>query len=130
MRDVEKELLPMADHFGLGILPYFPLASGLLTGKYKQDASIPEGTRFATSKGLADRYMTEANWNRVQKLEAFASERGHSILELAFSWLLSKPVVSSVIAGATKTGQVDQNVGAGDWRLSSDELASIDELLK
>jgi aryl-alcohol dehydrogenase-like predicted oxidoreductase len=128
--EVEQELIPMAEKFQVGILPYFPLASGLLTGKYKQDQAIPEGTRFAKSQGLADRYMTESNWKKVKALEAFAHGAGHTILELAFSWLLRKECVSSVIAGATKPEQVTANVEAASWKLSPQDISAVDEILK
>lgn len=128
-RDPEKELIPMCTHFGMSLLPYFPLASGLLTGKYVRGQAAPEGTRFSGSQGLADRYMTENNWNAVDKLTAFAEERGHTILDLAFGWLLSKPAVASVIAGATKPEQLEANAKAGEWRLSEEELAKIAEIL-
>jgi aryl-alcohol dehydrogenase-like predicted oxidoreductase len=127
-RDIERELLPAIDHHGLGLLPYFPLASGLLSGKYRHGAPLPEGARLTKTQGLADRYLTEANWLRVEKLRGFAEARGHSLLELAFSWLAANKHVSSVIAGATKPEQVEQNVAAIRWTLSADDLAEIDRL--
>ena len=126
-RDIERELLPAIESYGLGLLPYFPLASGLLTGKYKRNA-MPEGTRLAAIQGLAQRYLTEENWQKVERLEAFAVERGHSLLELAFAWLLARPLVASVIAGATTPEQVEQNVKAAEWELSPADLAEIDRL--
>jgi aryl-alcohol dehydrogenase-like predicted oxidoreductase len=128
-REVEQELIPMATQFNIGLLPYFPLASGLLTGKYKKGEPLPEGTRFSNSQGLADRYMTDANWNKVQALDTFAKDAGHSLLELAFCWLLRQPTVSSVIAGATKPEQVEGNVKAANWTLSEDEIAAVDRIL-
>lgn len=128
VRDVEKELVPATKAFGLGILPYFPLASGLLTGKYKRDV-MPEGARLTVTERLASRYINEKNWAIVDGLEAFASAHGHSLLELAFSWLASQPTVSSVIAGATKPEQVEQNVVAADWELSTDQLEEIRGIL-
>ena len=113
----------------MGLLPFFPLASGLLTGKYKRDAPPPKGTRLATTQRLADRYMTEANWRKVEGLEDFAKRHGRSLLELAFSWLAAKPYVSSVIAGATKPEQLEQNVKAVEWALTAEDLAEIDRLL-
>jgi len=129
VRDPEKELIPMAQKFGLGLLPYFPLASGLLTGKYKQGEPFPEGARLTTSQGMADRYMTEKNWAIVQGLTAFSEERGHTLLELAFSWLVAQPTVSSVIAGATKPEQIEKNATAADWNLSAEELAAVGKIL-
>ena len=128
VRDVEKELIPATQAYGLGVLPYFPLASGLLTGKYKRDV-MPEGARLTTTPRLADRYMNEKNWTIVEGLEEYAMERGHSLLELAFSWLASQPTVSSVIAGATKPEQVEQNVIAADWELSQEELSDVEKIL-
>ena len=127
-RDIEAEKLPAAVAYGMGVLPYFPLASGLLTGKYKRAAAPAPGTRFGTVQRLADRYQTQTNWELVEQLEAFAAKRGHTLLELAFSWLLAQPVVASVIAGATKPEQVAANVQAASWRLSAEELAAVDAL--
>ena len=127
MRDIERELLPAMEAHGLGLLPYFPLASGLLSGKYKRGA-LPEGARLAAVQGLAQRYLTEENWQKVEKLEPFAKERGHSLLDLAFAWLLARPQVASVIAGATTPGQVEQNIAAAGWELSPADMAEIDRL--
>jgi aryl-alcohol dehydrogenase-like predicted oxidoreductase len=127
VRDIERDIVPVAQEYGLGILPFFPLASGLLTGKYRRDA-MPEGARLTTTQRLADRYMTEANWGKVERLDAFCRERGRTMLELAFSWLASRPAVSSVIAGATKPEQLEANVRAADWALTADDLAEIDRM--
>lgn len=128
VRDVEKELIPATQAFGLGVLPYFPLACGMLTGKYKRDV-MPEGARLTTTQRLADKYMTEQNWSIVESLETFVAERGHTMLELSFSWLAAQPSVSSVIAGATKPEQVEQNFTAANWELSADDLAEISRIL-
>jgi aryl-alcohol dehydrogenase-like predicted oxidoreductase len=128
VRAVERELVPAMQAYGLGLLPYFPLASGLLTGKYRRDAALPENTRFTMMKGLADRYLTERNWSVVERLEKFCAERGRSLLELAFSWLAARPTVASVIAGATRPEQLEANVRAAGWRLGADDLAEIDRL--
>jgi aryl-alcohol dehydrogenase-like predicted oxidoreductase len=130
VREIEKDLLPAAQEYKLGLLPFFPLASGLLTGKYKRGTAAPEDTRFAKLPALRDRYVTPRNEDIVEKLQAFAQARGHSLLELAFSWLASRPQVSSVIAGATRVEQVEQNVKAIDWALSADDLAEIDKITK
>jgi aryl-alcohol dehydrogenase-like predicted oxidoreductase len=127
-RDVEAELVPAMLACGLGLLPYFPLAGGLLTGKYKRQAPLPQGTRFARMEGLANRYLTAANWTGVESLEGFCARRGHSLLELAFSWLAARRPVASVIAGATRPEQVEQNVRAVSWELTPDDLAEIDRL--
>lgn len=130
VRDAEDSLLPAARRYGMGLLPYFPLASGLLTGKYRRNAPMPEGARLTKTQRLADRYMTERNWMVSEKLFDFTETRGHTMLELAFSWLLAQSPVSSVIAGATKPEQLEQNVIAGKWKLSDDDLAEIDSITK
>jgi len=128
VRDIEKDLLPAAQEYDLGLLPFFPLASGLLTGKYKRGQAAPEQTRFATTPRLRDRYITPRNEDIVEKLEAFAAAHGHTMLELAFSWLAQRPQVASVIAGATRPEQIEQNVKAIAWKLSADEMAEIDRI--
>ena len=128
-RRVEAEVVPAARQYGLSILPYFPLASGFLTGKYRQGEAKPEGTRLAASP-MADRLLTDKNFETLGRLEAFARERDHSTLDLAIGWLASKPYVGSVIAGATKPEQLEQNVRAGEWRLNADEMAEVDAITK
>jgi aryl-alcohol dehydrogenase-like predicted oxidoreductase len=130
VRKLEAELKPAVAAFGLGILPYFPLASGLLTGKFKKDAPMPEGTRLTAAKGMGyfDHFLTDAALDKAARLEDFAKASGHSLLELAFSWLLASPEVPSVIAGATKPEQVAANVKAADWTLTADDLAEIDKI--
>src|SRR3979411_2814703 len=125
---MEKDLLPAAREYQLGLLPFFPLASGLLTGKYKRGAAAPEDTRFAKAPALRDRYVTPRNEDIVEKLQAFAQARGHTLLELAFSWLGEGPQGARVIAGPTRVEQVEQNVKAIDWALSAEELAEIDQI--
>jgi aryl-alcohol dehydrogenase-like predicted oxidoreductase len=127
-RDIEAELVPAMQACGLGLLPYFPLAAGVLTGKYRREAAPPPGTRLARMQGLAERYLTPANWTMVERLEDFCARRGHNLLELAFSWLLARRPVASVIAGATRPEQVEQNVKAASWALTADDLAEIDRL--
>ena len=128
VRDAERELIPAMQRFGLGLLPYFPLASGLLTGKYRRNATLPAGTRLANTQRLADRYLTDKNWPVVEKLQDFCDRHGHSMVELAFSWLLSRPTVASVIAGATRPEQIAQNATAGSWRLGPEQLAELDAI--
>lgn len=128
-RDVEREVLPACEHFGLGFLPYFPLGSGLLSGKYSRGAPPPEGTRLAVWGARGQAAMSEANFDKVEALEAWARARGHTILELAFAWLLGHPVVSSVIAGATSPEQVRANAATADWRLSPEEVAEVGALV-
>jgi aryl-alcohol dehydrogenase-like predicted oxidoreductase len=127
-REVERELIPTAKSLGLGILPYFPLASGLLTGKYKRGAARPAGSRLEKNPRHAQEFINERNWRIVGELETFAARRDHTILELAFSWLLRDGVVASVIAGATTPEQVEQNVRAAGWTLSAEDLAEIDRI--
>jgi len=129
LREPERELIPAMEKYRLGLLPYFPLASGLLSGKYKR-GNMPEGARLTSMKRLGDRYLTEKNWEIVEKLDKFCAERGHTMLELAFSWLLAHPVVSSVIAGATKPEQIEQNAAAANWMLTPEDMAEIDRLTK
>ncbi|MGH7071559.1 MAG: aldo/keto reductase [Acetobacteraceae bacterium] len=128
VRRIEAELIPAITHFWLGLLPYFPLASGLLTGKYKRAAALPQGTRLANTERLQHRFLTDANWLKAEKLAEFAAARGHSLLELAFSWLLARPAAASVIAGATTPEQIEQNAKAGGWCLTPDDLGEIDRL--
>jgi aryl-alcohol dehydrogenase-like predicted oxidoreductase len=127
-REPEAELLPAARTLGFGLLPYFPLASGLLTGKYRRNVGLPAGTRLAQTQRLASRYLTERNWAMAEKLGDFVERRGRTMLELAFSWLLAQNPVASVIAGATRPEQLEQNVKAGAWALSAEELAEIDKI--
>ena len=127
-RDVESEVLPACEHFGLGFLPFFPLASGLLTGKYKRGVAPPEGTRLAAWGARGEAAMSDVNFDKVEALEAWAVERGHTILELAFAWLLRHEAVSSVIAGATSAEQVRTNAAAAGWRLTLEEVAEVSKL--
>lgn len=127
-RGAEAEVLPACRRFGLGMLPYFPLASGMLTGKYKRNQPPPAGTRLAAAG--ASRSLNDRNFDIVEKLDAFATARGHSLLDLAFGWLLSQPVTTSVIAGATKPEQVAANAAAADWRLSADEMREVGDIAR
>ena len=128
VRDPERELIPAMVAYGLGLLPYFPLASGLLTGKYKRNATPPEGTRLASMKKFTARFLTAENWRVMEHLAAFCAAGGHSLLELAFSWLAARPTVSSIIAGATSPAQVEHNVRAVDRTLTPEDMAEIDRL--
>jgi aryl-alcohol dehydrogenase-like predicted oxidoreductase len=127
-RDVERELVPACRHVGIGVIPFFPLASGLLTGKYRRGEPFPEGTRFATTPSLAS-VATDENFDRVERLAAVAEACGHTLLELALGWVLSHDVVPSVLVGATSPEQVAANAAASTWRLDADELAAVDEAL-
>jgi len=114
---------------GLGLLPYFPLASGMLTGKYKRGQPGPKGARLS-APGLSGRYMNDANWAIVEKLEAFCAQRGKTLLELAFAWLLAHDYVPSVIAGATSADQVEQNVRCAGWKLTPAEKDEVDRIAR
>ncbi len=126
-REPEREVLAACERQGLAFVPYFPLASGLLTGKYRKGRPLPEGARLTTG-GRKDA-LSEENLDKVEKLLAFAESRGHTLLELAFSWLLARPVVASVIAGATSPEQVKNNARAGGWRLTKEEMAEVDRIV-
>jgi aryl-alcohol dehydrogenase-like predicted oxidoreductase len=126
-RQIEAELIPAIMAHDLALLPYFPLASGMLTGKYRFGAPIPPGTRLS-QKRYSDRFLNDENFRIVEGLRAYCTQRGRSLLELAFGWLLSKPVVGSVIAGASTPEQVRQNVAASEWRLDAAEMAEVDRL--
>jgi aryl-alcohol dehydrogenase-like predicted oxidoreductase len=129
-RDEEAGLVEACADNGLVILPYFPLASGLLTGKYKAGEEPPEGTRLAAMPAeRRERFLNEPNLETVGRLEAYARDRGHTLLELAMSWLAGVPGLASVIAGATRPEQVRSNVEAATaWRLSDEERADIDDI--
>jgi aryl-alcohol dehydrogenase-like predicted oxidoreductase len=130
-RRIERELSHASKKYGLGVLPFFPLANGFLTGKYRPGEAPPEGTRLAAMQGRgAERVLNDDNYEMLQRLEAFATERGHSMLELAISWLASQPFVSSVIAGATKPEQIEQNAVAANWKLSSEEMTEVDRIAR
>jgi aryl-alcohol dehydrogenase-like predicted oxidoreductase len=120
-RGAERELLPLCREHGIGFVPYFPLARGMLTGKFRRGEPPPGRTRMAARPEL----LTDAVYDRLEALEAFAAQRGHSVLELAFAGLASQPGVSSVIAGAMSPEQVAANAAAGEWELGSDDLAAL-----
>ncbi|MDQ6650199.1 MAG: aldo/keto reductase [Actinomycetota bacterium] len=123
-REAEAEVVPACGRFGVGLLPYFPLASGLLTGKYRRDADAPQGTR------LADRpeRLAEADFGRLEAIQSYADERGLTMLDVAIGGLAAQPTVASVIAGATKPEQVAANVAAGEWQPSPDDLTALDQV--
>ncbi len=127
-REVELEVLPFCRQYGVGILPYYPLAEGFLTGKYRREQSPPEGSRLRETNRGETRF-TEKNFDILEGLEQFSKEHDHTVLELAFAWLLAKPPVSSVIAGATTAAQVEANAASGEWELSDDEMDELDRIL-
>jgi len=126
-RAVEREVLPACRRFGLGFLPFFPLASGLLTGKYRRGEPAPEGTRLGRSPRGAQ-MLTDRNFDVVEALEGFAAERGTTVLAVALGWLAAKPEVASVIAGATSPEQVAANVAATAWTPTDEDMAEIDRI--
>jgi aryl-alcohol dehydrogenase-like predicted oxidoreductase len=128
-RDIEQDVVPAAERHGLAILPFYPLASGLLTGKYQPGQPTPTGTRLTSGIHFYDGVLENADYPKLARLTDFAAERGHSLLELAIGWLASQPAVGSVITGATRVEQIEQNGLAGDWRLTADELRQVDKLL-
>jgi len=123
-REPELEVLPECARLGIAFIPYYPLASGLLTGKYRRGQPLPKGTRLAEGNGL----LADENLAAVEELIGFARSKGHTVLELAIAWLLAHPVVASVIAGATKPEQARGNAAATLWRLSDEERAAVDAL--
>jgi aryl-alcohol dehydrogenase-like predicted oxidoreductase len=127
-RDAERELLPCCRAHAVGFVPYFPLAGGFLTGKYQRGRPAPAGSRGETST-YVQRYMTDANHDRIEKLAAWAATRERTLVELAEAWLLAHPEVCSVISGATKPEQVESNARAADWHLTAEELAEVNALL-
>ena len=129
-RAVVHEVIPGCRHFGLGMLPYFPLASGLLTGKYVRGEAAPEGTRLANAGARAGRALSDNNFDRLEALTSFADERSRTLLELALGWLLSFEEVSSVIAGATREEQIHSNVEGAGMRLDADEMREVATLVR
>ena len=127
-RDVEHDIVPACRHYDIGILPYFPLASGLLSGKYHRGQAFPEGSRLAASPYFAA-VATDENFAKVERLTAYAEKKGHTLLELALSWLASQPGVPSVLVGATHVDQVRANVDAVSWNMTADELAEVETAL-
>jgi aryl-alcohol dehydrogenase-like predicted oxidoreductase len=123
-REAEDELLPNCERLGIGVIPYFPLASGLLTGKYKRGQPPPEGTRLSDRQDA----LTDDKFDRIEALERYASERGLTLLQVAVGGLAAQPAIASVIAGATKPEQVRSNVAAGEWEPTPEDLAALNTL--
>ncbi|MYM63939.1 aldo/keto reductase [Pseudomaricurvus sp. HS19] len=121
--------IPALEKYGMALMPYSPLANGLLTGKYSASGELPSDTRLAKNLwNMGDRYLTPERLQLVDKLSAFAQERGHNLLELAISWLLAQPVVCSVIAGTTTPQQLQKNLECGEWKLAAEEMQQIDQI--
>ena len=127
-REYEANMSRMVAAHGLGLIPFSPLANGLLTGKYRRNQTLPAGARLTNTPRMADRYLTERNWTIVERLADFSASRGRSMLELAMSWLAARPAVGSIIAGATRPEQLEENVRAVDWALSQEDMDEIDRL--
>ena len=125
-RGVEKDLVPALEHYGLGLLPFFPLEAGLLTGKYRRGESAPAGTRLADPRSAGR--LADANWDAIEALHDFAEKHDLSLLEVAIGGLAAKPAVTSVIAGATRPEQVAANAAAGAWIPTAEELAELHEI--
>jgi aryl-alcohol dehydrogenase-like predicted oxidoreductase len=126
-RGVEDEVVPACEQFGLGLLPFFPLDSGLLSGKYQRNTPPPEGTRLALER--YQRWIDGADWDTIEALTAYGKERGHTLLDVAIAGLAAQPAVTSVIAGATTPEQVRANAAAGAWRLTAEDVAALDQVL-
>lgn len=128
-RELEQEMIPFCNAHNVGILPYFPLAGGFLTGKYQRGQAAPEGSR-GESSGYVQKYMTDANYDKLEQLTTWAADRDHTMAELAHAWLLAQPQVSSVISGATQVTHVQHNAKSADWELTEDELAHVNAALE
>jgi aryl-alcohol dehydrogenase-like predicted oxidoreductase len=129
-RGIERELLPTMAAEAMSLLPYYPIASGLLTGKYKRGEPLPEGSRFkvVTERDYTGHFLTDANWNKLDALNAFAERRGLTLLQVAMSWIAARPQVASVIAGATRPEQVEANVNAAQAPLTAEDMAELDRI--
>ena len=127
-REIEREVTPFCESYGVGIIPYFPLESGFLTGKYRRGETPPEGARL-TGSPRGDDLLTDDNFDLLDRLSAFAQERGHTLLDLAIAGLAVQPAVASIIAGATTPEQVVANVSAAEWTLSAADRDALDEIL-
>lgn len=128
-RDVESEMIPACQYLGVGILPYFPLAGGFLTGKYKEDAAPPKGSRGEESP-YVQKYFTQQNYKIINHLIDYAQEHGHSLNDLAHAWLIAQKQISSVISGATKVAHVQANMASLSWEMSGEEVGEINQILE
>jgi len=126
-REIEGDVLPAIVAAKLALLPYFPLASGMLTGKYRAGRPMPQGTRLSNAR-YSDRFLNDENYRIVERLDTFCAPRGRTLLQLAFAWLLAKPAVASVIAGASTPEQLQQNINAVGWELTAKDIAEVDRL--
>jgi aryl-alcohol dehydrogenase-like predicted oxidoreductase len=127
-RQAQKELVPALAAHGLGLVPYYPLAGGALTGKYRKGAPMPEGARITQGKRYSEKFLGGKKQDVIEGLVAFAEARGHTLLELAMSWLAAQPQIGGIIAGATKPEQLEANADAANWKLTPEDLAEIDKI--
>jgi len=127
-RRIEREVLPTLDRNDLGLVPFFPLGGGALTGKYRRDEPMPEGARLTEVEVRGQNRFLDPHWDTIEALRAFAEKRKHTILELAFSWLAQRPRVATIIAGATKPEQIEANARAVSWKLTASEVAEVDRI--
>jgi len=128
-RAAEKEMIPACRELGISVIPYLPLAAGLLSGKFNDTGIAPEGTRLAIETGMGNRWITPKNLEIVRLLNEWANERGHTALELAFAWLLAEPIVATVIAGASSPAQIESNAKAANWKLTQNERSEVTGIL-
>ncbi len=128
-RQIEQEVLPYCHAYQVGVLPFFPLAGGFLTGKYHRGEPAPAGSRGESNR-YVQQYMTDENFTRVARMSAWAEARGHSMVELAHAWLLGHPEVCSVISGATKVSQIQQNAASAEWDLDAGDMAEVNAILE
>ncbi|MFC2068072.1 aldo/keto reductase [Chloroflexota bacterium] len=128
-RNIERELVPCCESYGVGLIPWGPLASGFLTGKYRRDLEVAEGMRLAKPIPIYTDVLNDTNFDKLDKLEAFAKERSHSVGELAIAWLLFHPWLSSVIAGAMNREQLSTNIAAADWKLTAEDIVQLSKKL-
>ncbi len=127
-RHIEQDLVPCCQAYGIGVIPWYPLAAGFLTGKYRRGEAPSAGTRFGSDPKTYTQILSDANFDKLDKLQTFASQRGHSVAELAIAWLLSHPWVSTVIVGTTKIEHVSANVAAAEWKLTANEMAQLEQI--
>ena len=127
-RHIERDVLPTLERNDLGLVPFFPLGGGALTGKYRRDEPMPEGARLTEVEVRGQNRFLDAHWDTIETLMAFAEKRRHTILELAFSWLAQRPRVATIIAGATKPEQIEANARAVGWKLTASEMAEVDTI--
>jgi aryl-alcohol dehydrogenase-like predicted oxidoreductase len=128
-RGAETEMIPACRELGMSVIPYLPLAAGMLSGKVNATGAAPDGTRLSIETGMGDRWITPQNLELVRLLDEWANERGHTVLELAFAWLLAKPIVATVIAGASSPAQIELNAKAAEWRLTPEERQEVTAIL-